>query len=130
MPRYHYLCADCEQRAATIKGASLTNDELLEVVFETMHQMFPTDAELAEARICPCCNSQNTEKTMLGTNIVCYVRGNGYLDKAGCHRDMNLHKLMTDDPYAGMREPGEANDLADRLRKSGQHNPHPLHFTT
>lgn len=129
MPLYNYLCNDCEQRAVAIKGSSLTHDELLEVIFETSHMMNPTKQELTAARVCPRCNGQNTIKTMLGTNVVCYVRGNGYLDKVGCHRDMNLHKLMTDDPYVGMREPGEVDDLANKLRKSGQHNPHTQHFT-
>lgn len=131
MATYNYLCADCERLAAEIKGAALTTEELWEVIFETSHHMEPTEEELAEARICPRCHGQNTEKTFIGVGPpICYVRGNGYLDRAGCHRDMALHKITTDDPYDYLREPGEAEDLANKLRRGGQHNPHTKYFPT
>ncbi len=37
------------------------------------------------------------------------------------------HKLVTDDPYAGMRVPGEVDDLKVRLPRGGQHNPKPIY---
>lgn len=128
MPRYNYMCCDCEREVENLKGSALTHDELLDVIFETSHQMSPTVDELAEAKICPRCQGSNTEKTLIGTSQICYVKGNGYLDKAGCKRDMNLLKLQREDPYAEYREPGEVDDLTNRLRKGGQHDPKPIHF--
>lgn len=70
---------------------------------------------------CNECGSLDTYQ--LFTSIpVTYIRGNGYLDKPGRQRDMNLHKLVNDDPYVGMREKGEADDLAHRLRAGGKRN--------
>lgn len=128
MPFYNYLCHDCDAQSEQIKGSPLTPDEIWDVIFETSHQMFPSAAELAEARKCPRCGGVNTDITLIGSRPLCYVRGNGYLDRAGCRREMDLHKLTTDDPYAEMREPGEADDLAIRLRKGNQHNPRPVYF--
>lgn len=130
MPLYNYICNDCRSEAEKVKGSELLVSELGEVIFETSHRMEPSDAELAEARICPRCNGSNTEKTHVGCNVICYVRGNGYLDRAGCHRDMNLHTLENGDPYAEMREPGEVDDLKQRIKKAGQHNPNAKHFVT
>jgi hypothetical protein len=33
---------------------------------------------------------------------------------------MNLHTLVNNDPYAGMREKGEVDDMAQRLRAGGK----------
>lgn len=57
---------------------------------------------------------------MWGVTFHSYTKGNGYMDKAGCHRDMNLYKLTKEDPYAHMRQPGEADDLAQKLRNAGK----------
>lgn len=69
-------------------------------------------------------------KTMLGIGPAeFWIRGNGLAkDIAGARRDMNLHKLTTDDPYPTMREPGEADDLAHRLRRGGKYNPKTQYF--
>lgn len=128
MPLYNYLCSDCEKEAVEIKGSPLTADESWEVIFETSHAMNPKPAELAEARICPRCNGSNTEKTMQGVTPICYIRGNGYLDRKGCHRDMNLFKLTTEDPYGEHRQIGEVDDIATKLRRGGQHNPKTQYF--
>ncbi len=128
MPDYNYVCLDCKTAAEAIKGSVLVGDEEFEVIFETSHRMEPTPAELAEARICPRCQGSNTEMTFKGANVICYVRGDGYLDKVGCHRAMNIHTLENADPYADMREPGEAADLKSRLQKAGTHNPKPQYF--
>lgn len=77
---------------------------------------------------CPKCNSSKTEKIFKDVPEF-YVRGNGYLDKKGVKRDMNLHKLVNDDPYANMREPGEAYDLAQNIRKAGKFSPKRKYFT-
>ncbi len=72
--------------------------------------------------ICPKCGGKNTEKTFTQSTEF-YTRGYGYKDRKGCQRDQNLFKLMTDDPYKKMREPGEAEDLAKKLRRGGKHDP-------
>jgi len=76
---------------------------------------------------CPKCGSHKTHKTWLEAPIF-YVRGDGYLDKKGVQRDMNLYKLTKDDPYKKYRERGEKDDLAIRLKKAGQHNPKRKHY--
>ena len=76
---------------------------------------------------CPKCSSTKTSITFLQAPTF-YIRGYGYLDKKGTQRDMNLHKLMNEDPYKHMREKGEKDDLANRLRKGGKHNPKTKHF--
>jgi hypothetical protein len=136
MPRYNYVCNSCRRQAEEIKGSPLDETELWEVVFETSHAMEPTDKELAYARECPRCEGVDTAKTYLGLQIHGWVRGYGYLDRAGCHRDMNLHKLTgTDedtgrstDPYAEMRTPGEVDDLKAKLQRGGRHDPKPVRF--
>lgn len=128
MPLYDYLCRSCLADAEKIKGSALTNDEKGEVIFETSHGFEPTPEELAYATTCPRCGGVDVERSYLDTNIICYIRGNGYLDRAGCHTDMNIRTLETDDPYADMREPGEVDDLKSRLKKSAQHNPNTRYF--
>ncbi len=76
--------------------------------------------------VCPKCKKTNTEITFVGTEAIFYIRGNGYLDVKGRRRDMHLYKLMNDDPYKGMRQPGDKEDLANKLRKGGKFNSNPL----
>lgn len=136
MPKYTYECKKCRAEAEDIKGAPLTEEEMDEVLFETTHAMSPTEKELRYARECPRCEGTDTAKSYIGLRITGYVRGYGYLDKAGCLRDMNLHKLtgvdedtgLTTDPYAEMRSPGEVDDLKARLKRGGQHDPKPVRF--
>jgi hypothetical protein len=131
MPTYHYLCLDCQKQAESVKGSELIGTEMWEVVFETSHRMEPTKKELRQARECPRCGGYNTEQTMFGVDIaVAYIRGNGYLDQVGRRRDMHLHKLKTEDPYAEHRTPGEVDDLEVRLKRAGQHNPNTRYFPT
>lgn len=92
------------------------------LVWEAEHGMF------AEVDIrCPVCNSQ-AQKSYADYFFQGYVRGDGYFDRAGCRRDMNLYKLTKDDPYAMYRKPGEAEDLAKKLKKAGKHNPRRVYF--
>lgn len=129
MAWYNYECVTCRAQAEQIKGAELTSDEEWEIIYETSHPMEPTTAQLTAALICPKCGGGEAVRTLKGHEPICYVRGNGYLDKAGCYRDMNLHKLVTEDPYAEMREPGEADDLKLRLQRGGQQIIRPRYFT-
>lgn len=72
---------------------------------------------------CPQCKSVKKVERAFITAPIFYTKGYGWLDKEGRRRDMNLYKLIHDDPYAKMRQPGEKDDLAQRLRKGGKHNP-------
>ena len=86
------------------------------VVFEVSHSM----NEKPQIK-CPLCKGKNTEKAYIENCTTIYTKGYGWLDKRGRRRDMNLHKLVNDDPYKGMREKGEQEDLAQRLRTGGRH---------
>lgn len=132
MPTYDYVCGDCQKDAEAAKGAPLEPDEMWEVTFETYHGFEPTPKELAKATKCPRCGRhENAVRQLACGTAQCYVRGNGYMDKSGTNRAMNLHKLETtdpdtgesNDPYHEMREPGEVDDLKVRFKKAGQHNP-------
>lgn len=137
MPRYNYECLDCRRRAEEASGAPLEGQQEWEVLFETSHSMNPTPDELNQARECPRCDGHNTRKSYTGVKLHSYIRGYGYLDRNGCHRDMNLYKLTgkdehgkTTDPYDGMRVPGEVDDLRNRLKRAGKHQPNPTHFVS
>lgn len=129
MPRYDYACADCEKVALERLKRDLTSEEYDELVlFETSHSMDPTPEELQEAMTCPRCNGTNCERSMKNSNVIGYMRGNGYLDKAGARRDMNLFHLTQDDPYAEYRQPGEVDEMKSKLKRAGQHDPKRKHF--
>ena len=57
--------------------------------------------------------------TMAGVQVMTYTKGNGFLDKAGVRREMDLHTLRTNDPYAHMRPDGDREDLEKRINKRG-----------
>ncbi len=149
MPRYNYMCSkECKFGDALkpdFNGLDLQElfgkptpalytergftqkEQILEsrIVWEVSHSI----AESPEI-LCPHCGAK-AQRTMLGINTTFYFRGEGLVrDKAGARRDMNLHTLLNDDPYAHMRQPGEVDDMANRLRKGGQHNPNRQYFTT
>jgi hypothetical protein len=100
-----------------------TDPEESFLVWEVSHGMFE-DVKVK----CPVCNADAT-KSYADYFFQGYVRGNGYFDRAGCRRDMNLYKLLKDDPYGRYRLPGEAEHLADKLRAAGKHNPKRQYFT-
>lgn len=114
MARYNYRCNDCS------KG----DDPNQWIIWEVVKGM----NEKPKVK-CPKCNKTNTEVCFLGYDAPSFhVRGYGYLDVKGRRRDMNLYKLVNDDPYGHMREPGEKDDLATSLRKGGKHNPKTKRF--
>lgn len=141
MPQYVYACLDCEKRARRKHRSKLIHSEngpaelpqdLYEplVLFETSHGMNPSPAELLEATECPRCKGHNAKRSFDNTVIHSYVRGYGYLDRAGAKRDMNKFHLMEKDdkgkpldPYLEHRMPGEADHIKSTLDKQGKHNP-------
>jgi len=138
MPRYNYECLYCLKRALKKYQGELTGLDLThllapevfeeEVLFETSHAMNPTDEELHEAKKCPRCKKHNSQQTHYGSQIHSYIRGYGWLDRAGAKRDMNRFKLQNDDPYGQYRVPGEVDHIKNTLDKEGMHDSKSKHF--
>lgn len=130
MPYYNYACLDCEQKALKKLKRELTPLEYEELVlFETRHAIEPSKEELLDATICPRCNGNNCAKSLYDNNVIGYIRGNGFLDTAGAKRDMNLFHLTREDPYAEYRQPGEVEEMKNKLRNGGKHDPKTKYFT-
>jgi len=132
MSNFIAVCHDCERKAnrkAKRCKSELTIKEIEELIlFETEHSITATEDEIREALTCPRCGGVNCEKTFLGYNVTGYVRGNGYLDRAGATRDMHMFHLTQDDPYAQYRVPGEVEEMKTKIKKAGQHNPKRKHY--
>lgn len=125
MPKYLFICHTCEKKATEAKGESLTHEEELDVIFETYYQIRASDDEIEEATICPRCDGKDTAQAFSHNSYSGYVRGDGYLDKAGAKRDMNVYTLQNNDPYASMREPGEVDDKIAKFKNAGKHSGKP-----
>jgi hypothetical protein len=125
---YIYICLDCEQKAIQAGINEQSPEYPASVLYETSHPMMPTEADLKSAVICPRCLSPRGEKSFFEYNIQCYIRGNGFLDKAGTKRDMNIHTITKNDPFAEHRVPGEVDQVVSDLRKADKHDPKPMHF--
>lgn len=130
MPDYIYKCLSCEKKFQNDHANDEWSQEEYDtkVLFETIHRMQATESELKDALKCPRCSKSNAERFYGYDNITAYIRGNGFLDKAGAKRDMHLHTLETKDPYAEMRQPGEVDELKSKLKRAGTHDPKPQHY--
>lgn len=119
MPRYNYICEDCEDKAIIELGENITEEQFKELVlFETSHAMEPSKEELLEAIECPRCGGTNCRITVFGTNICSYIRGYGWRDRDGARRDMHRFHLANNDPYAQYRVPGEVDEMKKKLEKA------------
>tara|TARA_R110000751_G_scaffold6623_3_gene28171 strand:+ start:67 stop:555 length:489 start_codon:yes stop_codon:yes gene_type:complete len=139
MPRYNYECLKCKKKAYKKYKADLIEDnsgdlqlptEIYEalVIFETSHSIEPAKKELEEAKECPRCQGTDCEKTLYGTETHSYIRGYGFLDRAGAKRDMNRFKLKSEDPYGQYRVAGEVDYIDNNLKKGGKHDPKTKYF--
>ena len=109
--RHRYICIDCLEKHTGVEISKLDVNAYNEYV-----QAFSFSNP-----ICPECSGNNTKK-LLGIETS-YVRGYGFLDKAGAKRDMDLHKMVSgNDPYKESRKPGDSSDLILRLQKSKEKN--------
>lgn len=126
MPVYVYKCLECENSYKSKIDSQVLEETIdgyeSEVLFETSHSMNPEESELERALICPRCQSRNAEKTLYGQNLTTFIRGYGYLDKAGISRDRNIYTLENKDPYAQYRQSGEKEHIKDTLVKQGKVN--------
>jgi putative FmdB family regulatory protein len=104
---YEYACWDCS------KSQDRREDYF---ILQIEHKMSETPKFT-----CPVCGGDNVEKIISVPSAV-YVKGDGYLDKKGVRRDMDRYTLKNKDPYAHMREPGEAEDLDQKLKNQGKFN--------
>lgn len=102
--RYDYYCKNCD------------------AMWEVEHGMNEKPVIL-----CPECRSKKTA-IAITTAPETYTRGNGYLDVKGRRRDMHRYKLANDDPYAGMRQPGEADHIDKTLKDGGKRQKNPKTF--
>jgi predicted nucleic acid-binding Zn ribbon protein len=130
MPTYNYRCTK-ECTIEDLKKAKETVSKPLmaaksgELVWEETHPMSKNPKIK-----CPLCNAKAVKTFLCTTMPEHYIRGNGYLDKAGCRRDMDLFKLQKgEDPYGHMRQPGEVDHIKDTLKRGGKHNPKTKYFT-
>jgi len=129
MPRYNYICEDCEDKVVTKFGNKMTESQFEELVlFETSHSMEPSKKELLEAARCPRCQSTKCHITVFGTDICSYIKGYGWRDRDGARRDMHTYHLTNSDPYAQYRVPGEVDDMKKKLRKAGTKHSSTKHF--
>lgn len=94
MPYYDYRCKECGH---------------VEEVFHSMNEVPDIVCE---------CGGQQVEKLFGNTTV--FVKGYGWLDAKGRQRDMNLHTLMNNDPYAHIRPPGDKEETAAKLRRAGK----------
>lgn len=113
MPRYNYVCSkECKkpQSSGPIVFQDVSSGR---AVWEETHGMFETPNIT-----CPLCGAP-ARKTLEGVAApVSYVRGNCYLNRDDCRKQMDLHALETGrDPYASFRQPGEVDHIKTQLKK-------------
>lgn len=126
MPTYVYECVDCASHYDLDEIDDIIYEE--KVLYETKHPMNPTEEERNKACVCPRCSSGKAKPVFHGYTVTGYVRGDGYKDKKGAHRDMNIYKLTQEDPYAQYRQSGEVDHIKDKLIKEGRHDPKTKYF--
>jgi len=70
---------------------------------------------------CPICEGEAT--TIINKAPNWYWKGDCYTNKSDCNRQMNLHKLRTNDPYGYMRQPGEVDEMSHNIKKGKKDKP-------
>ena len=81
------------------------------LVWEVVHGM----SEKPDVK-CPVCGSK-ASKSMMGHKGNFHFKGDFLKNTQECKHLANIHKLENDDPYAHMREPGEADDKVTQIKK-------------
>ena len=135
MPRYNYICKDCLAHLDKKLGRQSTDEEQIPLLFETFHPIFPTVKEALAATQCPICDGHNTQITLLETTQTIRCRGGDWgefrkKNAAALQRDMALHQLQNNDPYAYMRTASDKADLTDKLRDGSKKKTKKQYFLT
>lgn len=95
------------------KGYKKLRDELL--IWEAEHGMGETPTVL-----CPVCKGK-ANKNYAFNNTTFYFRGQWALDRSGCQREMDLHKLEGGhNQYEEWYQPGEKDEIRSKLKKDGR----------
>jgi len=131
------VCSDCRGKKEEEIGRELTDDEISSFcLFETYHGFDPSESDLKEAMECPDCEGHNTQKSFIGVDTEIMIRGIEWSEykkdpknKAAIDRDMQIHTLRNNDPYASMRQDGEKEHLESNLEKSKTKDKGRLYFT-
>lgn len=135
MPRYNYICNDCIAASEKKLKRQMTEEEQCTLLFEVSHSMFASKKELKKITKCPICNGANTVITLLDTSLNTFVRGCDWHDfkknnRDALRRDMAMHQLQNNDPYASMRTASDKSDLVDKLRAGSKKQKKQKHFLT
>ena len=70
---------------------------------------------------CPICNEKAA--VIINKSPNWHWRGDCYANKADCQKQMNIHKLQTNDPYGYMRQPGEVDDMIHSIKRGNKAKP-------
>ena len=121
MPNYNYMCdEDCsvgDYLACDADGLHIFIDPKAKdfrdepLVWEVIHGMLESPDVS-----CPVC-SQGASKSMMGHKGNFHFRGDYMKNVKECKALSNLHTLEHNDPYAHMREVGEADEKAIEIKK-------------
>lgn len=116
---YTYTCNSCIATAA-----SKPPHKLSVAVYNQLAAQFMVIVEHGVHEtpqvICPTCGASMHKVLSIAAG---FIRGYGLSDKRGITNDMNLHKMLTNDPYKEHRTKGDAGDLVGKLRRQKDYNP-------
>ena len=132
--RYNYYCRDKEctvdnYRSSTADGMTIRvrrGDDIgsQPLVWEECHGMH--EAPIVK---CPACGGIAVKHLGFNTGTF-YIRGNGFLDRDGCRREMALHHLEGKDedgtplnPYEEHYQSGEKDHIRQMLKRGGKPAP-------
>lgn len=113
MPTYHYKCnGDCKSDSPVPDGTAIVITKSGSLIWEVRHGM----TETPEIK-CPSCSGV-ASRTLEGIGFpIHFIKGNCYLNREECRRQMDIHKLESgDDPYGHMRQPGEVDQIKQDLK--------------
>lgn len=120
MPFYNYQCTkECKvkQLPKELKEKLCIEKHPKGMLVWTEQHAMPEDNKWPKIA-CPLCSSE-AKPTWHGINQQGYTRGDCYLNRGDCNRQMDLDLLSQGrDPYGHMRQPGEVDELKKKLKKA------------